>query len=398
MDNKFDATPSLVGYIYQVRFALFLAWEKLHSPRDHDDCYISIEKLDDISFQNGGSPEELLQAKHISKPGNLTDRSSDLWKTLRVWSEQLSSGALSGKDMTFTLITTESCAAGSVASMLSDSDRSVSEALKKLREISLETSSETNQPAYAAFRNLTADKQQQLIDSVYVVSNSPNILETEEMLRGKASTQVKPAQIDAFVSRLEGRWFQRAIIALTKSDESEICIGELRDIIHELSDQFRPENLPDDFSGENPVDIDVEGDRRTFVEQLRLFDAPNSLIEIAIKNYYRAYQQRARWSREGLLMPGELQSYKNRLKERWEHKKAFLEMYPHDQTEDPAREFAREIYKYCQIEGGLIPIRSEFKSEYVAQGTYHDLSDRRIIGWHPDFERLLDAANEETAA
>jgi hypothetical protein len=85
----YDASASALGYIYQVRYALLLALQKVSEVNDPDDCLISIEKLDDIAFEQGGNPSELLQAKYHGSPGNLTDRSSDLWKTIRIWSEMI---------------------------------------------------------------------------------------------------------------------------------------------------------------------------------------------------------------------------------------------------------------------------------------------------------------------
>ena len=49
------------------------------------------------------------------------------------------------------------------------------------------------------------------------------------------------------------------------------------------------------------VVIDIDGDDRVFVEQLRLVGATNPAIRLAIINYYRAFEQTARWSREGLV-------------------------------------------------------------------------------------------------
>src|SRR6266446_8657025 len=47
---------------------------------------ISIEKLDDVAFEEDGEPKQLLQFKHhVINSATLTDSSTDLWKTLRVW-------------------------------------------------------------------------------------------------------------------------------------------------------------------------------------------------------------------------------------------------------------------------------------------------------------------------
>jgi len=112
--NSFDASSSALGYIYQVRYALLLALQKIDTVDDPDDCLVSIEKIDDISFHTEGSPDELLQSKYHAKRGNLSDRSPDIWKTIRVWSEYLASLPAT-EDVTFTLVTTETVTAGSLA-------------------------------------------------------------------------------------------------------------------------------------------------------------------------------------------------------------------------------------------------------------------------------------------
>lgn len=49
---------------------------------------VTLEKLDDVAFEIKGNPAELLQFQHhIDKTASLTDGSSDIWKTIRVWSE-----------------------------------------------------------------------------------------------------------------------------------------------------------------------------------------------------------------------------------------------------------------------------------------------------------------------
>ncbi|TDS96553.1 hypothetical protein EDF78_10266 [Rahnella sp. BIGb0236] len=43
--SEFDATSSLLGYIYQVRLALLLALTKVTENEDPDIHFVSIEKL-----------------------------------------------------------------------------------------------------------------------------------------------------------------------------------------------------------------------------------------------------------------------------------------------------------------------------------------------------------------
>src|SRR5690349_11478300 len=85
----FSAQESGLGYLYQARYAL---WVLLDGP---EELELALETLDDIVLGEEGTPRDLLQTKHNSKPARLTDSSSQLWKTLRIWSSHVTDGLIS---------------------------------------------------------------------------------------------------------------------------------------------------------------------------------------------------------------------------------------------------------------------------------------------------------------
>src|SRR5437762_12352307 len=98
LQNPFDASSSFLGYLYQARLALLLALRK--TKRD-PGLQVSIERFDDVSFEDSGTPLERIQTKHhIGTKGSLSDRSPDLWRTLRVWSEEVLKGELDPASVT----------------------------------------------------------------------------------------------------------------------------------------------------------------------------------------------------------------------------------------------------------------------------------------------------------
>lgn len=397
--NIYDASASALGYIYQVRYALLLALQKIGQVTDPDDCFISIEKLDDIAFEVSGDPIELLQAKYHGSPGNLSDRSSDLWKTIRIWSEMMVDTSKPFEAATFTLLTTESAVAESIAYYLgvSEKERDIDKALNLMQEISCETSNKTNQKAYESFSSLELWQKKKLLNSTYVVCNSPTILEVEKKIKRNLRISASDHHLDAFGARLEGEWFKRAIEVMSSNRESAIGLSELISILDDLRSQFLPGNLPSDYDDVEPEDIDIENDDRVFVEQLRLIGVSNRAIRNAVINYYRAFEQRSRWSREGLVKPGEIKKYMNSLKDEWEQRSALMEIEYDFSQEQQKLVFGQKLHYVCQIDGAK-PIRPEFKSAYVARGTYYDLSDCKEIGWHPDYKDILKPANDEEIA
>jgi hypothetical protein len=140
--SSFSAVDSLTGYLYQVRYALLDALKRV---KDDVRFSVSIETLDDIVFESDGQPVELLQAKHHSKPANLTDTSTDLWKTIRIWVGQYKTGVNSR----YYLVTTATAKDGTVASYLrvdgnSDIKRVVS-VLEHISKIVFDKNNNTSQ-------------------------------------------------------------------------------------------------------------------------------------------------------------------------------------------------------------------------------------------------------------
>ncbi|WP_288355579.1 ABC-three component system protein [uncultured Cycloclasticus sp.] len=397
--STFDATSSMLGYIYQVRYGLYLGLKKLTEVEDPDEFYISIETLDDIAFEKNNDPFELLQTKFHSKQGNLNDKSPDLWKTIRVWVDSIRGGVTKLGDTCFTLVTTETASDNSIALSLcgTENKRDTSHALERLRAVATSKGNVTNIKGYEAFETLQPLQQEQLVESIYIIGQSDDLIKIRSMIELQLRAATQKEHLDAFVTRLEGIWFKRIIEVMSDTEQHSICLGELQAIIDDLRPQFLQTNLPIDFSGADPDSIDVKGDQRNFVNQLRLIDAPSTVIRLAIINYYRAYEQRIKWSSDGLLKPGELKQYDKKLMEEWLHHKSLLE-FGFDLSESENKiKYAQKLYKKCQVEG-VIPIRPDFKEPYVARGTYHELADKLTIGWHPEFSVLIEDIEAEGAA
>jgi hypothetical protein len=392
----FNASASMLGYVYQIRYALLLSLRRLSDVSDPDECNISIEKLDDVAFDRDGTPEELLQTKCHIVPGNLTDRSADIWKTIRIWIALYNSGEIALGNVILTLVTTQSLPLGSLACLLGiDKSRDTATAKSLMDTISFEKN-DTNQQGYDAYKALTDTEKNILLDSIRVIGNSNNLLNIRDMMIPIARMSVPAVAANAFVGRLEGEWFKWCIEALTKTPTGIINLGDLQSLIDHLRPEYSLTNLPPEFSDAIPSVVDAENDNRVFVAQLKLFNAPPRMIQHAIINYYRAFEQRNKWHLDGLLNPGELGSYDRRLSEKWSEKFSYLEAQQALVAEENNNRFALELYQHCQ-ENGVIPIRRDFIEAYLSKGSYHLLADRLDIGWHPEFGALLVASNEGAA-
>jgi hypothetical protein len=129
----------------------------------------------------------------------------------------------------------------------------------------------------------------------------------------------------------------------------------------------------------------AELDRRPFVRQLRKIKIGPPRIEYAIRDYYRASEQRSRWAREDLLLNGELEAYEQELIEAWEPRHAAMldevaEICPPEQK----IKLGQDLFRWVEQEANF-PLRS-VRERFLTHGSYHILSNRYALGWHPDFK------------
>lgn len=396
-DNSFSAVASVTGYLYQCRYALL---ESLRRMRDEVDFQVCIESLDDVVFEQQGNAPDLLQTKHHhNRAADLTDASVDLWKTLRIWCEGIQNHSLQIGSRFF-LITTATAGTGSAAEMLRPgASRNVSGALDRLRSTAATSANQTNARAYRVFNAFDPKHQKSLLDDVIVIDSASSIVTLDSDIRKEIFHAVDRHFLDAFLSRLEGWWFRRVIQHLTDESGEPILSSEILDIMNNLRESLREDNLPIDDDIEQ-LEVDASGYQgRIFVEQLHLIQISNARVVSAIRDYYRAFFQRSRWVREELVGVGALDRYEKRLRDAWQARFLIMRDELGDAAaEEEMRQAAKQVYKWVETDQ-LPRIRPQCQDGFVARGSFHILADHLKVGWHPEFEsrlaRLLEPVVEE---
>jgi len=396
--SQFDASSSFLGYLYQARLALLLTLRK--TKRD-PGLQVSIERFDDVSFDEAGTPLERIQTKHhIGKTASLTDRSSDLWRTLRVWSEDILKGDLDPSSIILTLMTTGAAPANTAASYLRASGRDVREASRILLQVADTGGNVENESGYAAFLQLSKTDRAMLLNAINILDSAPSISTVETEIADELFYVVDRKHLTGFLERVEGWWFRKVMQQLQARDRIPIFGQQVEAEIEEIREQYHADNLTIDFvSQEPPEAISSDSDGRLFVEQLRLISVINSRIADAIRDYYRAFQQRSLWLREDQIVVEELEKYEVRLIEEWKrYRDSLIDDLPATVDEKDRKKVGRDLYNWAQFEAD-IPIRPRCREPYVLRGSYHMLSDIGKVGWHPDFlerlKKVLSTASTE---
>ena len=388
-----QASEQMLGYLYQVRYALFLLLN-----HDNPDFQISIEKFDDIAFSKDDIPKQLIQVKHhVQHHGNLSDASTDLWRTLKVWIDIIntSPGMLDGTE--FLIITTSIAPKGSATYYLkNDDNRNTNDAYQQLKKVCKKSENKAHTTYYKAFLELDEKIAKKLIEQICIIDGANNIIDVDKVFRKQIRYSCIPKYENHICERLEGWWYRKAIEALCSDTPIFITQNQIRASIVSMSQEYSNENLPIDIFEFGPFQEDGLGnDEKIFYKQLELIRLGNRRIQVALRDYYRAFHQRANWVRNDLLFINELELYEQRLVDEWEHCFAEMEDNLNELDCEDEEEKIKEGRKLLsKIEDLDIRIRPKCQEAFVMRGSYHILSNQLKVGWHMDFfERLKELLN-----
>lgn len=356
-----------------------------------EDRSVLIESLDDVETVEDDGGRKLLQLKHVDGAASLTDMSPDLWKTIRVWATHWQSGEMD--EVEFLLITTATAPVDSIPSLMRDPRRHVSKILAELERAANTSKNEALAPSFKAFLALPSSDRRELVLRMRVVDQAEDILAIEDRLLERIALVVPPEHRHHALHRLEGWWMPVAIEHLRKGSpiRSSSVFAKVRDI----GWSFGPSALPIDYRNATPEDeIDAAQDDRPFVLQLKAISVNLKRIERAILDYYRAYEQRARWVREDLIIEQDLGEYESRLVDEWERMRLTMaDEIPRDATDAQLEAAGKAILKWMEWTAD-VRIRPDVAEGFLMRGSYHILANRgpgARIWWHPDFpNRVAD--------
>lgn len=390
--TTFSAGPQALGYFYQARVALAVL---LEAP---DDAILRVEALDDIEVSSAvnASALSLIQLKHHTTPTTLTDSSPDLWKSLRVWSEQAAENKFTLETTRILLFTTASVQPSSIASLIGAANRNVEEACKRLLHICDSSTNKALNDSFSAFKALNKGQQLNLLNSLTIVPENPDIASIKKKIYQLLRVAVRANVVIPFAERVEGWWFDWVILhLLAKSPQYKngISAFDLHEQVAEIAESFHEGNLPIDFGDFDPTAEEIRAsENKQYVIQLNAINANPRTVRKAILDYHRAFNQRHRWLKDSLLLANEIETFEDRLRDEWER---YFDLHCTDiDPEDSAAliKAGKEVLKWAELECAL-KIRPRVDTDYIRRGSFHMLADRSPpdIYWHPKFMKLMEA-------
>lgn len=392
--SAFDASPAMLGFLHQMRWALYELLVAIRRTGD-ETIRISLETYDDVAIHDeGGRPFSAVQLKqHNVDAPPLSDGHVDLWKTLRVW---LSNQVLADPNgPRLFLLTTADVAEESAPSHLLDGNRDAGEALRILDEKASTLQGDATATARSVWIGADRATKLALLERVTVVPDAPRIHDVDNLVGRELLPTVSPKRMDEFLHRLWG-WWDSCCIEMLNPDRVEprlISASDLLARMRTLRDEIREEALS--IEPESAVDeISIEsGYDERFIDQLRWINANASTLHRAIVDYLRAYAHTTRWLRDGELFGADLDRYERDLKAEWDihfgDMCAELEMDGVTDEKVKARA-GWDLFKLLR-DSTKVLIRTGFPEAFHARGTRYRIANSATHGWHPDFEQRIAA-------
>jgi hypothetical protein len=395
--TSFGAAPSAAGYLYQARLALALCLKYVNAGAGVE---VGIERLDDVSFEADGTALELLQAKHhIGRVANLTDKSVDLWKTLRIWSDATAKDPSLPARTRLALVTTGSAPENSAAAKLRPLEaypvgkaREPKEAAALLEEVAEAGGNQELEAAYNAFLALSPSMRISLVSSIEVLDDQPLVTDLGNVIEKDLRMLAPRGRAAIARERLEGWWWPRVCKALVANPSESISVLEVEAKLDDIRDSMKRDALVADQEHVEPtIDEIADYEGRPFVRQLQVVGVGGNRIEFAKRDYYRAFTQRSKWVREHLVFDGEIAKYEAILVEEWQPR--FQQMLDKiqdgDTTEASRRRAGQELYSWVEADARF-PFRT-ISHRFLTVGSYHILANDLRVGWHPDYETVCAA-------
>jgi hypothetical protein len=379
--HSHSAAHQALGYLYQSHWPLL---QLIQRTGEQPDLALSLELHDDVSWEQDGTPVELLQLKHhVDRHRGLGDMDVDLWKTLGVWMDAHTPADPLGPMLT--LVTTSSATAGAAQALRPDS-RSVELARTLLDAAAADSTSASTSGSRERYLALDEAERDVFVSRIYVLDGAPQAgADLEAAVRQALYVALPPNHEDSFLDQLWG-WWNRQAVKILQRQRDTVSGMDVRLKIQEIGDGYKPDNLPT-LVERDDVDIDLEATygSQVFVEQLRWILHSAAMLQKAMVDYYRAYVQRAQWVERDLIGIGELETFEDNLVDEWERAFDAMRIQLGSAANEEAKEKAGHVLFQEVSNQTAVRVRERYTESFFMRGRLHEFADAGRVGWHPDF-------------
>lgn len=401
--------PAL-GYYYQAIYALI----QLFSSKSNS-AYVSIETLDDV-FHEDGVTKNLIQLKHSIQEGTkISVKSVQLWKTIKVWCDYLSTNEVNDGD--FTLSTVASIDDSSSLQLLkengnnrekliSDLNDEAERVLEERKNIELENRkrlSRKEKPqklpysdkfkGCEAFLALGNSNQKSFVNKITLVTDSFTIEEANKKVIEFIRITTLTDYHENLAEKIIAWWDREAVKSLTRERTECIYYTELQEFIARKNAELFEDGFTNDLQDMELPEITSINPIQ--VQQLEIIEATRAQKRRSYDTEMKARIQRDIWMNRGISLIKKLEKYDSKLITEWSY--LFEEMKDKCNDELIKKIKGKELldWSHKEAHNQVESISKNYSNNDLIRGSYQILSSRKKVGWHCDFDKLVCNNNKE---
>lgn len=351
---------------------------------------VSLEYQDDVGVHYDDGSLCLEQTKSALRQNPISDWAGDLWKAFDNWLTMLKAGECLATTTRFRIYVTPA-KKGAFAEKLTaakrpeEIDAALGAIKAKLEKLKAPPVCATH---LRALLDAPTDLQHGLIGSFELEADASDPLDS---IRDALRPAIAEGHIEIIARSGIGQAKQAMDRLIQRGEKPILDADAFRRNFHAF---IRQNNLPGLLASiaETPsesVIASFAAARPVFVRQLELIEASQEDRLRAVSDYLRASADRADWAERGEIFSGSLDGWDEDLVKRHCMTKGDVADLHSDKS---AAVQGRLVYRQCAqyqapLEGRVVP-------GHFVHGSFNDLADRRRLGWHGDYESLLEGEAE----
>ena len=399
INNDHTAGPQLIGFDYQFYYFMYLILD-LNSGEK-----IGFEVLDDIHIELANGNVELLQTKHTVQKTpkgeivNLTERDSDLWKTISNWILFLNNSADKDEYLNktvFKLVTNKSINNNTFFNNIIKFQRKqikIKEFSDYIKNLHSNTDSVDIKRQIESLKKLNEKTKSKFLNQIQIISEPENIINLikkriykfirkEERVEDVYNSLFSNMQLDKYLTIIDRKKFE------ISCEDFSRRYGNCFDFAYEKTVLPKRElNLI------YPKDLKSQ----TFIKQLvdigETFESDSDDILRYTTAMLKTFNSLNDWKENGDILSTQIIAFDdeaifiwNRIfKERYRDYKSKIESgeISHDET------LIKQIAIECisEVRKEKLKLKNDELNEELSNGQFYILSNEPKIGWHIDWEK-----------
>lgn len=379
---KSSAPGSYLGYSLQsTRMCLHLC----KAPRG---SVVALEVLDDTDalMPDGSAMLEQSKSGLVSNP--ISNWSIDLWKTFANWIDAVESGAVDLDITHFRLyILQKKEGAYAYALSFAHTEAQVKEVVEEIRLAYLEEKPGGCKVYIEKFLDYDPQKLSKLVISFELECGNSQLIEG---IKDCLSLTIPDELLhDACVAALG--WVKDVSDSLIANNQyPAIARSQFTDWLSTFTSRFSFNHVLKYTLPKPTLDEIEQGIPNALVmmRQLELIEVKGDEFTEAMSDYLQAKANKVQWAARGIVFDGEFDEFTKVLKSKW---KAFGKEIKllHGSASDVDR--GQLLHLKCMA--ATAKLNDVDSPEFFIRGTYHDCSNKKILGWHPEYLKLLSCSS-----